>query len=138
MVQYCLWPPRDQWNFWHFLRQKCTALHRTHCTTAGLPQYAQTSGRGGMTHDKGIDNRSQCAPPSTVTTSYHILLWGRRATMAIRWQKLDLKKAPNVRKEVDDAIRAYSDAIRGADRLSIDRLRTAFEARVEQVRARAP
>ena len=63
---------------------------------------------------------------------------GAARAMAIRWQKLDLKKAPNVRKEVDDAIRAYSDAIRGADRLSIDRLRTAFEARVEQVRARAP
>ena len=74
-------------------------------------------------------------------SSYHVCdetSVGAARAMAIRWQKLDLKKAPNVRKEVDDAIRAYSDAIRGADRLSIDRLRTAFEARVEQVRARAP
>ena len=52
VAQYCLCPPRDQWNFWHFLRQKCAALHRTHCTTAGLPQCAQTSG---MTPAKKID-----------------------------------------------------------------------------------
>ena len=57
--------------------------------------------------------------------------------MAMRWLKLDLKRAPNVRKEVDDAIRAYSDAIRSGDKQVIDKLRMAFEARIEQVRARA-
>ena len=55
----------------------------------------------------------------------------------MRWLKLDLKRAPNVRKEVDDAIRAYSDAIRSGDKQAIDKLRMAFEARIEQVRARA-
>ena len=53
--------------------------------------------------------------------------------MAQRWIKLDLRKASNVRKEVDDALRAYSVSIAAGDGEKVQSLRRAFEARIDQL-----
>lgn len=49
------------------------------------------------------------------------------------WMKLELRKASNLRKEVDEAIRSLSSAIQCGDQEKIDDFRTAFSERIDEL-----
>jgi hypothetical protein len=58
---------------------------------------------------------------------------GKQAAPPLKWMPLELRKASNLRMEVDDAVRSFTAAVQRGDQTVIDSYRTAFGDRIDEL-----
>ena len=53
--------------------------------------------------------------------------------MSIQWATLELRKASNLRREVDEACKQFNEAVENGDSALVKELRRAFAERIDQL-----